>query len=131
MGILLDTQALIWSLEDPDKLSDNAHNPIINADNVFVSAVSFHEIAIKISIGKDVGINIPLHIILEETFLANFIRLPVTTHHITSCLDIPLYDHHRDPFDRMLLAIALADGLSIVSSDRNFPLYNGLVTTIW
>jgi PIN domain nuclease of toxin-antitoxin system len=44
---------------------------------------------------------------------------------------IPFFEEHRDPFDRMLLAIALADSLKIVSSDHNFPLYNAVVETIW
>lgn len=52
-------------------------------------------------------------------------------HYIVTYQAIPLFDNHRDPFDRMLLAIALADDLTVVSSDHNFPLYSELVETIW
>jgi len=55
----------------------------------------------------------------------------MTASHLSAYDQLPFYDEHRDPFDRMILAIALADELTIVSSDRNFPRYDQLVSIIW
>ena len=131
MNVLLDTQALIWALNDSDKLTHTARFAIEEADVVYVSAVSFYEIAIKLAIGREPGTSWPIHKIIRETLQSGFIWLPLTVDHIESYLSVPLFPNHKDPFDRMLLATALADDLTLVSSDHNFPLYTHLVNTIW
>lgn len=131
MKILLDTQALIWALNDSDKLTKMARMLIQEADTVYVSPINFYEIAIKVALGRDSGIKWPIHKIVQEALLSDFIWLPFSANHIEAYTQLPLYENHRDPFDRIILAIALADGLTIISSDHNFPLYSDLVATLW
>ncbi|GAB4044477.1 type II toxin-antitoxin system VapC family toxin [Spirosoma jeollabukense] len=131
MKILLDTQALIWVLNDSERLTSTARKFIQEADDVYVSPINFYEIAIKITLGKDTGIKWPMHEIIQEALLSNFVWLHVSANHIEAYTRLPLFAQHRDPFDRMILATALSDDLTIVSSDHNFPLYNELVKTIW
>lgn len=131
MNLLLDTQAIIWYVEDEALLTQNARVAIRNADSVYVSAISFYEIAIKLAIGKNIGIKLPLPDIIKTVLHSGFIWLPLGADHIEAYLSVPLFESHKDPFDRIIIATALADGLTIVSSDHNFPLYNALVETIW
>lgn len=131
MKILLDTQALIWSLNDSIRLTATTRRLIQDADDVYVSPINFYEIAIKTALGRDAGTRWSVHEVIEEALLSNFIWLPLSANHIEAYTKLPLFDQHRDPFDRMLLATALADGLTIVSSDHNFPLYSELVETVW
>jgi PIN domain nuclease of toxin-antitoxin system len=131
VDVLLDTQTLVWSLEDERLLSVTARDTILGADTVFVSPVNFYEIAIKLAIGKNPGIKQTLGELVVEARLSGFTWLPIIAAHLEAYLRLPLYDHHRDPFDRLILATALADGLSVVSSDRNFPLYGYVVPVVW
>jgi PIN domain nuclease of toxin-antitoxin system len=131
MQILLDTHVLIWFLENDGRLTANMLKAITEADQVFISPINFYEMAIKIKIGRSIGLNRPISDAINLSHQSGFEWKPIKEHHIEAYLSIPLYDHHRDPFDRMLLAIALADDLTIVSSDHNFPLYKDQVTIIW
>jgi PIN domain nuclease of toxin-antitoxin system len=131
MQILLDTQTIVWYIEDDSLLTQNARQAIQHADLAYVSAINFYEIAIKLAIGKDAGVTQPLSEIIKRVLASGFLWLPLLASHIEAYSSIPLIGHHKDPFDRIILATALADGLTIVLSDHNFPLYNGLVETIW
>ena len=116
--LLLDTGVVLRALEDHPDLPPSVRNAIIDPDNeVFFSAVSIWEIAIKRSIGK---LDAPEGIasLLEES---GFSELVVTSLHAEQAGGLPL--HHRDPFDRMLVAQAQAEGLSIVTADSRIPLY--------
>lgn len=131
MNVLLDTQALIWSLNNSPKLTETARSLIQGADTVYVSPINFYEIAIKTVLGRNSGIKGPIHQIIQEALLSGFVWLPISGNHIEAYTKLPLHENHRDPFDRLILATALADGLTIISSDHNFPLYRDLVKTIW
>ncbi|GAB3893776.1 type II toxin-antitoxin system VapC family toxin [Spirosoma agri] len=131
MQILLDTQAIIRSLEDGNKITSKAQDAMLSADAVFVSPISFYELAIKLRIGRDIGSKRPLDDIITESLASGFQWLPLQRHHVAAYQQILLFDNHRDPFDRMMLAIALAEGLTVVSADHNFPLYNDLVDILW
>jgi PIN domain nuclease of toxin-antitoxin system len=131
MNILLDTQTLIWSLESEQLLTSMAKTAILDADVVYISPINFYEIAIKLAIGKNPGLNRSLGAIMAEAQQSGFVWLPVQANHLEAYLQLPLLDHHRDPFDRLILATALADDLTVISSDHNFPLYSPLVQTIW
>lgn len=102
-----------------------------NTDNtIYVSHFSFQEIAIKLKIGK-----LPEFIVSVEEFAQkltddDFILLPITINHIISYRDIPLYDDHRDPFDRMILATALSENLILISSDDKFDRYASIVEIV-
>ena len=116
--LLLDTQAVLLVLADDPKLAPSARSAIADpANDVFVSAVSVWEIAIKRAQGK---LKAPGGIagLVEES---GFQELVVTSFHAEQAGGLPM--HHRDPFDRMLIAQAQAEGLVIVTSDRRIPLY--------
>lgn len=92
---------------------------------------SYYELAIKLRIGKSIGSKRPLDDIITEAFASGFQWMPLQRHHIIAYNKISLFEDHRDPFDRMILAIALAEGLCVVSADRNFSRYSDLVDIIW
>ena len=111
MRVLLDTHFLLWSLGSPSKLPAKARK-IIQASNVFVSAASIWEIAIKSAIGKLKAD--PLEI-AAAVGPAGFDFLPITAPHATRVAVLPSI--HRDPFDRMLVAQALSEGMVLLTND--------------
>ena len=119
MSFLLDTHILLWFLENNSKLSDRVREVIINPENlIFVSAISAWEISIKQSLGKLIA---PGN--LEEALrFSRFEVLSMTLAHGIKVADLPL--HHKDPFDRMLIAQALIEGLTIITVDQKFKFYN-------
>jgi len=131
MRILLGTEAVLWSLEKDARLSTVAEQAILFANDVFVSPISFFEIAIKLKISRKIRFSQPVADLIQAAQQSGFTWLPMTASHLSAYDQLPFYDEHRDPFDRMILAIALADELTIVSSDRNFPRYDQLVSIIW
>lgn len=131
MRILLDTQSLIWSLENELQLSRRAKTGILEADNVFVSPISFYELSIKLKIGKSVGSSRPISDIITETLASGFQWVPLSREHIEAYQSIPLLADHRDPFDRLILAIAYTEKMSIVSADQQFMRYTELIDIIW
>lgn len=119
MSFLLDTHILLWFLENDSKLSTHVREVIINPKNIiFVSAISAWEISIKQSLAKLIAPNN-----LEEALC--FSRLEVLAIKLTHAIkvaDLPM--HHKDPFDRMLIAQALVEGLTIITVDHKFKLYD-------
>ncbi len=115
MRLLLDTNALVrWHL---GKLRPAAVRTVRRADVVVVSAISAWEIAIKGAVGK-----LELKDTVDDIVARNrFLPLPVTIRHGDLLRDLPR--HHPDPFDRLLIAQALSEGLTILTSDRAFELY--------
>ena len=118
MILLLDTHVLLWWLEGPKQLSKPARKAIEDGRNsVYVSAAVAWEIAIKKALGK---LDAPDD--LEDAIAANrFLPLPVTIPHALSVLTLP--DHHRDPFDRILIAQALHEGFRLVTRDGEIAKY--------
>lgn len=118
MRILVDSNILFWAILDSDRISRRMSGILADPDNVLLaSAVSLAELRIKQRIGK---------LTLPEDFDAlilatGFEILPFEGRHAHWLLDLPL--HHRDPFDRMLIAQAAEDGLSIVTADNMFERY--------
>lgn len=119
MRLLLDTHALIWAARDPERLSDRAAVAIAAPNNeVLVSAVSGWEIAIKRALGR-LRFPDPDRAMLAQLAMT---ELDVTLVHTAEVARLPT--HHRDPFDRMLIAQAKAEGLVLVSKDRVFDAYD-------
>jgi PIN domain nuclease of toxin-antitoxin system len=112
MTLLLDTHAFRWWLDDPRLLSNAAHEAIADGGNtVYVSAVVVWEITIKRALGK---LDAPDD--LEAAMAANrFLPLPITVARALAVGKLP--EHHRDPFDRILIAQALHEGSKLVSRD--------------
>jgi len=126
--LLLDTHAFLWWVADAPELSTKARKAIAGSRNeCFVSLASCWEIAIKTSLGKlEISGNIERFI--PEQFAANCFReLTIDVHHVARVARLPF--HHRDPFDRLLAAQALEEGLTIVSADAVFRRYG--VKRIW
>jgi len=110
--LLLDTHALLWSLAVPERLDSDARRAIADAHSaVFVSVASVWEMAIKAALGK---LSTPDD--LEDQLRLNrFEVLPITLPHARAVEHLPLI--HRDPFDRMLVAQAQHEGLTLVTRD--------------
>ena len=121
MNLLLDTHSAIWFLNGDNQLSNNTSVLIRNVqNNRFVSIASLWEVAIKIKTGK-----LELDFLFadfEENLRKNAMTiLPVSFKHTKQLLDLEL--HHRDPFDRMIIAQSITENLTIISKDKNFSLY--------
>jgi len=130
MRLLLDTNVLLWSLDELERLPTQVRTALVDPGNeVFVSAVVAWEIAIKVAIGKlparaDVGAWLPEHLVLT-----NFVPMPITMEHAVAVEHLPL--HHRDPFDRLLIAQATVESLTIVTNDRQFERYQIGLLPCW
>lgn len=122
MRHLIDTQLLIWAIVSPEKLAAPTISLLQN-NEIFVSQISFLEIAIKQKIGKLPELDLPIAALAARAEQDGFNLLMLQTHHIDAYGAIPLFPKHRDPFDRILLAIALSENIPILSSDENFELY--------
>ena len=100
MQYLLDTQILIWSLEDNPKLKPALRTLIENPDNIiFVSQFSLMEISIKLKLGKLPEFIVSIEYITTQLLLDGFTILPILNNHIFSYQSIPFFEEHRDPFD--------------------------------
>lgn len=122
MKLLLDTHAFLWFVLNDSQLSSTALNLIVEpSHDLLLSAASYWEIAIKISIGK---YQIPgkFEEWIAEQIQVNALEiLPIKISHAAIVSQLPF--HHRDPFDRLLVAQALAEGISIISVDTIFDAY--------
>jgi PIN domain nuclease of toxin-antitoxin system len=118
MTLLLDTHVLLWWLDDPKQLSRAARRAIQDGANpVYISAAVAWEITIKKALGK---LDAPDD--LEDVIEANrFLPLPITIPHALAVRSLP--HHHRDPFDRILIAQALHEGFRLVNRDSEIAKY--------
>ena len=126
--VLLDTHTLLWFLWDDSRLSGPAKSLIEDANNrKVVSIASCWEIAIKVGLRKlDLG-EPSRSFLSREIARNNFELLPISLDHATMVEG--LVAHHRDPFDRLLVVQAMAEGLSLVSADAVFDQYG--VSRLW
>lgn len=116
-ALLLDTHVVLWMLQG--SLNAAAKKKIIASASLVVSHVTFWEISIKASLGKLPDITATL----EETLRSDAVRLlPIHLPHIQYLKQLP--PHHRDPFDRMLIAQACCEGMTIMTADRMFQGYD-------
>lgn len=127
MKYLIDTQILIWSFSQKDKLSNKSKEILLNNENqLFVSIASFWEIAIKLSLEK---IKLPFELsqLVEETLSNNIDILGIEISHILKVATLPF--HHRDPFDRIIISQALIENYTVISSDEKFSHYE--IERVW
>ncbi len=121
MLLLLDTHILIWFLEGSKLLSKSRRQIISNPQNdVFVSIASLWETAIKISVGK-LTLKQPLANVIKQIIVQDIEILPIMPEHTLQVSTLPF--HHRDPFDRLIIAQAQIENLMIISDDSNFGSY--------
>jgi PIN domain nuclease of toxin-antitoxin system len=125
---LLDTHAFLWFILDDPKLSERAKALIADADNaVEISPASYWEIAIRISLGK-YALPESYAGFMERQLADNDFRiLPIEPRHAAVLIDLPF--HHRDPFDRLLVAQAICEEIPLVSTDPALDAYP--VTRLW
>jgi PIN domain nuclease of toxin-antitoxin system len=121
--LLLDTHVVLWWRSDSAKLTRTVRRAIASADVVLVSAASGWEVALKLGVGK---------LRLGDSFAwmvsdSKFTELPVALTHTEQLTALP--KHHRDPFDRMLIAQAQVEGATLVTHDRQFKPYD--VPVVW
>lgn len=128
MRLLLDSHTLLWFCEGSASLSVAARAAIEDAQNEkLVSHATAWEVAIKSSLGK-LKLSVPYEDFFPGVLLLNgFRELPPDFRHYRELLTLPF--HHRDPFDRLLAAQAKAEGLTVVTSDRQFGAYG--VAVLW
>ena len=131
MNYLLDTHSLIWYAGGDTRMSLKARSIVGNEFNtIFISVISFFEMAIKFNVGKLVT---PLS--LSDFFkIANeneILILPITQNYLIQYISLPLFAEHRDPFDKLIIATAMEEHLTIITTDKKFILYNELVDIIW
>jgi PIN domain nuclease of toxin-antitoxin system len=128
MAYLLDTHTLLWQYWGDPQQSSTAQQIIDNPSNkIYVSIASLWEITIKASQGK-LDLRDPIAIFLKDAIEGSAIRLlPVERAHLISLTALPF--HHKDPFDRLLIAQSIAENIPIISADSAFDAYP--VTRIW
>lgn len=125
MRLLLDTQVYLWYLADSRKLSRRARGEIADADEIFVSAASIWEAAIKAGIGK---LNVAAAGLVAGIRASGFAELPVSALHAARVAALPR--HHGDPFDRLLIAQAIHEPLHLLTADAALSRYSELIVLI-
>ena len=122
MRLLLDTQIYLWYLADSRRLTAASRHAIEAAEAVFVSAASIWEAAIKSGLGK---LTADIDSVVSGISASGFDELPVSARHAASVRLLPA--HHRDPFDRLLVAQALSEPLRLLTADAALEGYSDLV----
>lgn len=125
MRLLLDTHVFLWAVAGSPSLKAPARRLIESADEVFVSAASLWEVAIKARLGKIKADPNKLAAAIEPS---GFLELPVNARHAAGVGQLEL--HHNDPFDRLLISQALAEPLKFVTADALLASYSDLVVVV-
>lgn len=125
--MLLDTHAFLWAIAGDQRMSKHAREIFTGPSNLSISIASVWEILIKVQVGK-LKVPRPASSYILSKLAENRIEtLPITLDHLIAYETLPL--HHRDPFDRILIAQSLEEGWPIITADRNFQKY--AVQVIW
>jgi PIN domain nuclease of toxin-antitoxin system len=125
MRVLIDTHILIWHLEGNSQLPPSQRQIISDpTNNVFISVASFWEIAIKSSRGK-LSLSRSIEEIVKEVRSSTSSILLIEPEHTAEVAKLPF--HHNDPFDRMIIAQAIVEDMTIITIDKNFGDYGVIV----
>ncbi len=125
MRLLLDTHIFLWAVAGSPLLKPAARHLIEDADEVYVSAASIWEVAIKARLGK---IEADVQALAAAVGDSGFLELPVSAAHAAGVARLDL--HHNDPFDRLLVAQALAEPLKFLTADEVLARYSDLVLLV-
>jgi PIN domain nuclease of toxin-antitoxin system len=127
MKFIIDTSTFLWFIHDSPQLSTDAKNLLESDNDILISIVSLWEIAIKVNIGKLTLPDNYENFIPEQLVLNDIEVLPIRMADLAIYATLPL--HHRDPYDRLLIAQAMTDKVSIIGSDVAFDSYS--INRIW
>ena len=125
MRLLLDTHIFLWAVQGNAALKPRVRRMMEEAEQIYVSAASIWEIAIKARLGKIEASAVDLVEAIEES---GFLELPVRALHAVRVAELPL--HHTDPFDRLLVSQAMAEPLRLLTVDSVLRQYGDLVTLV-
>lgn len=131
MTFLIDTQILIWFQLNDAKLKKSIVEILGDFENtIYVSQVSLLEIAVKQSIGKLPELTKSIQLLTNLIQSDGFEILAIKNDHISTYHKVPLFENHRDSFDRLLIATALSENINLISADEKFKFYSALVNLI-
>ena len=123
MSLLLDTHVVMWWLDDDPTLADDIKDRLDQEQNVYVSSATVWEVSIKQALGKLGPPDLP-----EKIRDSGFRHLGITADHGIAAGRLPM--HHRDPFDRILIAQAQIEGLTLVTRDAHIQKYDVSILTV-
>ena len=128
MTLLLDTQILLWAVNQPDRLSAAARRLLTDPDNnLLFSPASLWEVAIKNTLGRD-DFRVDPRVLRRGLLDNGYAELPITSEHAVHVDSLPPL--HKDPFDRLLLAQATTEGITLLTSDAQVARYGGPVRKV-
>ena len=128
MKAILDTHALLWLVDSPEKLPEKVISLCENENNeLFISIASFWELSIKISIGKIQLGDDALTALKQWCYKNSVTILPISISHCNQIQTLPF--HHRDPFDRLIIAQAICEQLTAITIDEQFLKYD--IDVVW
>lgn len=125
MRLLLDTHIFLWWVTDSRKLSKEIRARITQATEVYISSASIWELSIKIKLKK---LNADITQLVDEISNSGFSELSITGRHAAFIYQLPLI--HQDPFDRILIAQAMCEPLTLITCDPLLQKYSGLVEVV-
>ena len=128
MRCILDTHAFLWFIEDDSRLSSNASSLILEpANKRFLSVASLWEMAIKTGLGR-LALSLSFPDLVEQHVRGNGMELlPILPAHLEAFAKLPF--HHKDPFDRLIIAQAMSEDLPVITRDAAFSSYD--ITVLW
>lgn len=128
MMLLLDTQLLLWTSAQPERLTPSARKQLDDpANDLLFSAASLWEVAIKNSLGRE-DFRVEPRLLRRALLDNGYAELPITSQHAVNVDGLPLI--HKDPFDRLLLSQALTEGLMLLTTDAQLARYGGPVRKV-
>ncbi len=128
MKLLLDTHLLLWAAGQPEKLSAIASSLISDPENALLfSAASLWEITIKAGLNRD-DFRVDPRVLRRGLLDNGYIELPITSEHAVTTDQLPLI--HKDPFDRILIAQSIIEGITLLTTDKLVAQYHGSIRTV-
>ena len=128
MTILPDTHLILWAFGAPNRLSSTAAALIADQENrIFFSAATIWEVAIKSALNKP-GFNVDAAALRQGLLHNGYVELPITGAHTAYVRNLPLI--HKDPFDRILVAQATVEGITLLTTDRKVARYPGSIRKV-